>query len=194
MVRICKEVYMEKIFKLGLVLGRFNHIHNGHKQIINASRKVCEKTLILVGSAQESGTLRNPFKLETRQKAIARIYNTDDVIIGALKDYTNEKDISPAWGRYILENVNKDYGKLPDLMIYGKDESRKGWFSDEDSKKFSELIISRDKIKISATELRKYMVDNREEKWREFVPEEIWDMYDELREELMMVECYKNMR
>ena len=38
MVRICKEVYMEKIFELGLVLGRFNHIHNGHKQIINASK------------------------------------------------------------------------------------------------------------------------------------------------------------
>lgn len=185
---------MEKIFKLGLVLGRFNHIHNGHKQIINASRMVCEKTLILVGSAQESGTLRNPFKLETRQKAIARIYNSDDVIIGELKDYTNEKDISPAWGRYILENVNKDYGEIPDLMIYGKDESRKGWFSDEDSQKFSELIISRDKIKISATELRKYMVDDNEEKWRDFVPEEIWDMYDELRDELISVECYKCMR
>ena len=78
-------------------------------------------------------------------------------------------------------------------MIYGKDESRKGWFSDEDSKKFSELIISRDKIKISATELRKYMVDNHEEQWREFVPKEIWDMYDELRKELMMVDFYKNM-
>ena len=184
---------MEKSYKLGLVLGRFNHIHCGHVEIINQSMKLCEKTLVLIGSAQESGTIRNPFKLETRKKALKKIYNDENIIIGELKDYTNENDISPQWGRYILENVEKDYGWIPDLMVYGKDESRKGWFSEEDSQRFSELIVARSKNKISATKLREYMAQNKKEEWKKNVPEEIFDMYDELRDELMKIEFYKNM-
>ena len=174
-----------KKFKLGLVLGRFNHMHNGHVEIIEISRQLCEKTLILIGSASECGTLRNPFKLETRKKVIQKIYgDPDDVVIGALNDMTNEDDICFEWGRYILDNVKQMYGEEPDLMVYGKDESRKGWFSEEDSAKFSEVIVTRDKIKISATQLRKYLIEDNKEEWKKYVPEEIWNMYGELKTEL----------
>ena len=84
---------MEKKFKLGLVLGRFQHLHNGHREIIEISRKLCQKTLILIGSCQESGTLRNPFTFETRKKAIGRIYQEDDILIGGLRDLTKENNI-----------------------------------------------------------------------------------------------------
>ena len=30
-----REDIMEKDYKLGLILGRYNHIHNGHVEIIN---------------------------------------------------------------------------------------------------------------------------------------------------------------
>ena len=184
---------MEKIFKLGLVLGRYNHIHSGHTKIIDQSRKLCQKTLILIGSAQESGTVRNPFKLETRKKTISKVYQTDDVIIGELKDYTNENDISTKWGKYILDNIKKDYKTIPDLMVYGKDDSRNGWFSKEDSQNFSELIVSRNKNNFSATEIRKYMAQDNKKEWKKYVPKEIWDMYDELREELMKIDFYKEL-
>ena len=182
---------MEKKFEFGLVLGRFQCLHKGHQEVIDVARQLCKKTLILIGSSQESGSLRNPFAFGLRKEAIARIYREDDVIIGGLEDMTNEDDICFEWGRYILENVKKQFGVKPDLMVYGKDESRKGWFSEEDSKSFSELIVARDKIKISATELREFLVQNRKEEWKKFVPEEIWDMYDSFREELLKLECYR---
>ena len=185
---------MDKQFEFGVVLGRFNHLHNGHKLVIDISRKLCKKTLILIGSAEKVGTLRNPFKLETRKKVIEKVYHNDDVIIGGLKDLTNEDDISFEWGKYILDNICEMYGSVPDLMVYGKDESRKGWFSADDNNKFSEIIVARDKIKISATELRKYLVYDEKDKWKEYVPKEIWDMYDELRKELMGIECYKKLK
>lgn len=184
---------MEKKFELGLVLGRFQHLHKGHIEIIEISRKLCKKTMILIGSEQESGTLRNPYLFETRKNVISKIYDEEDVIISGLKDMTNENDICFEWGKYILENVEKIYGKKPDLMIYGKDESRKGWFSEEDSKNFSEMIIARNKIEISATKLREYLVQDEKEKWKQYVPEKIWDMYEELREELLKIDCYKKM-
>lgn len=182
---------MEKIFEVGLVLGRFHPMHKGHMEIIDIARKLCKKTMVLVGSAQESGTLRNPFKVETRKKAIHAIYQQEDVIIGELDDMTNENDICFEWGKYILDTVKKKYNLEPDLMVYGKDESRKGWFSEEDSKKFSEVIVARDKIEISATQLRRYLREDKKEEWQKYVPEEIWDMYGELREELLEIECYK---
>lgn len=182
---------MKKEFEFGLVLGRFQTIHKGHKEIIDLTRKLCSNTLILIGSAQESGTLRNPFKLETRKEAIHRVYQQDDVLIGQLDDLTNEDDICFEWGKYILEQVKKMYGKKPDLMVYGKDESRKGWFSEEDAKTFSELVIARNKIEISATKLREFLIEDKKEQWKKYVPEEIWDMYGALRKELLEVEVYK---
>lgn len=179
-------------FEFGLVLGRFHPMHNGHMEIIDISRTLCKKTLILIGSSQESGTLRNPFKIETRENIVRKIYeNCDDILIGHLKDMTNENDISFEWGRYILDNVEKTYGIKPDLMVYGKDESRKGWFSEEDSKTFSELVVEREKIKISATKLREYLAHDNRKEWEKYVPEEIWDMYESLREELLSLDCYK---
>lgn len=182
---------MEKEFEFGLVLGRFQGMHLGHKEIIDIARKLCKKTLILIGSAQESGTLRNPFQLETRKKMVEKIYQEKDVMIGALDDLTNENDISFEWGRYILENVEKMYGQKPDLMVYGKDESRRGWFSEEDSQLFSEILVARKKRNISATELREYLVQDCKEEWKRYVPEEIWDRYDDLREELLKLDCYQ---
>lgn len=178
---------MEKKFEFGLVLGRFHHLHKGHQQIIEMARSLCQKTLILIGSAQESGTLRNPFKVETREAIMCQIYQDDDVMIGTMADMTNENDICFEWGSYILQNVEKMTGKVPDLMVYGKDESRKGWFSEEDSQKFSELIVARDRIDISATKLREFLVQDEKEKWMQYVPEAIWDKYERLREELLQL-------
>lgn len=176
---------MEKNFEFGLVLGRFHPLHNGHKQIIDLTRQLCKKTLILISSSQESGTIRNPFTCKRRREVIERVYQEEDVIIGELQDMTNENDICFEWGKYILDNVEKKYGRIPDLMVYGKDESRKGWFSEEDSQKFSDMIVARNKIAISATQLRKYIVQGNKEEWKKYTPCEIWDMFEVLREELL---------
>ena len=56
-----------KKYNLGLICGRFGPIHKGHQSIINTSIERCDKTLIFVGSAQESGTLRNPFSADFRK-------------------------------------------------------------------------------------------------------------------------------
>lgn len=42
-----------KVFNTGIIVGRFQHIHNGHEKIINIGRSLCETLLIFVGSAGE---------------------------------------------------------------------------------------------------------------------------------------------
>ena len=100
---------------------------------------------------------------------------------------TNENDISFEWGDYLLENATKKANQKPDLMIYGKDESRKGWFREEAVKDITELVVSRNKIKVSATYLRELIEKDDFENWSQFVPKEIHKFYPELSQELLKI-------
>ena len=122
---------------------------------------------------------------------VKEIYPDDNVIVHGLLDLTNENDISAEWGRYLLDNVYNIIGKLPDVMIYGNDESRSGWFAPEDIKDVMEIVVPRSEIPISATELRQLMVDNNWLKWYEYHSPELYKHYYGLRLELMNCACYK---
>lgn len=65
---------MKKSFELGLVLGRFQAFHKGHEFIIDKAVEFCDNVCVLVGSSQESGTLKNPFSYETRERLLKKIY------------------------------------------------------------------------------------------------------------------------
>lgn len=183
---------MEKEFELCLILGRYNHFHNGHKMLVDMAKKISKKVLILIGSSQEFGTIRNPYKVELRKELIENIYEEDEnIIIATLKDLTNENDISFEWGDYLLKEASKIAGMKPDLMIYGKDESRNGWFRKDAVKDITEIVVSREKIKISATRLRKLLVLDNFEEWSKYVPEELHKYYSRLRENLLEINAYK---
>ena len=109
-----------KPYDTGLIVGRFQTLHIGHQSLIDTGIKLCDRVLVLVGSAQECGTERNPLNINTRTKMLKEVYG-DQIMIYAIADMTNEDDIRPEWGRFLLENVDRYIYKAPDLMIYGND-------------------------------------------------------------------------
>lgn len=180
-----------KPYDVGLICGRFQTFHKGHEKLIDTGRMLCDRLLILIGSAQECGTERNPFNISTRMKMLKAIYGDDpNIMIYGLSDMTNENDICPEWGRYLLDNVDRYIYKNPEVMIYGNDESRSNWFDKKDLKNTTELIINRSELPISATMLRNFMVEDNRKAWMELVNPKLHKMYDELRNELMTVEFY----
>ena len=183
----------EKNFNLGVVCGRFGHIHNAHVLLIESSIKLCEKTLILVGSAQESKTLRNPFTIETRIKAIKEVFNVksgESIMVRGINDLTNEFDVTAKWGKYVKSQVERYCNKFADLMVYGNDELRGKWFDLEDIANTAELIIPRNSNSVSATKVRGLLLMDKKDLWEEYTPESIHFMYNKLREELMSVPVY----
>ena len=95
-------------FDMGVTIGRFGHVQLGHNSLFDMSMMLCRRTYVIVGSAQERGTLRNPFTVETRIKAIRECYPgvpESKLIIGGLNDMTNELDINTDWGKYLKENI-----------------------------------------------------------------------------------------
>lgn len=183
---------MTKPYDVGLIVGRFQTLHKGHEKLIETGLMLCDRLLILIGSSQECGTERNPLNINTRTKMLRMIYGDNpNIMIYGLPDLTNENDIRPEWGRYLLDNADRYIYKNPEIMIYGNDESRSAWFAKEDLKNTTELIINRSELPISATMLRQYMVDDDRKAWMALVNPKLHKMYDEIRAELMTVDFYK---
>lgn len=184
----------DRAYDTGLLVGRFQTFHKGHQKLVETGLLLCDRLLVLVGSAQECGTERNPLNIETRIQMIRAVYPDDSrVMIYALSDLSNENDIRPEWGRYVLENVDRYIYKAPELMIYGNDESRSRWFDTEDIKDTSEFIVNRGALPISATMLRELMVKDNRREWMKWVDPKLHKMYDRLHNELMSVPFYQEM-
>lgn len=147
---------MDKMYDLGLVLGRFQMLHNGHCDIIKNALALCNRVVVFVGSSQEEGTPKNPFGFIIRKQMISKCfeeeYRTGKLFILGLPD-TNVGNNSQ-WGKYVLDEFEKHFGRKPDLYITGAEKERASWFAERDAPDMSELRISRTVNKVTATEVR----------------------------------------
>ncbi|MGG1263749.1 adenylyltransferase/cytidyltransferase family protein [Brevibacillus laterosporus] len=185
----------EKPFKFGFMIGRFQHMHIGHEHVINKALSICENLLILVGSSQESGTLRNPFDALTRIDIIKKVYE-NRVMVGFIPDLTNENDHSYEWGDFVLKSVNQwktifGISSAPDLMVYGNDEERNSWFRPESVEKISHLKLSRGVIDISATKMRQLIMDDDQLLWAEYANPKIHRYFSRLQDKLNAIPEYQ---
>ena len=184
---------MNKPYDTGLLVGRFQTFHKGHQKLVETGLMLCDRLLILVGSSQECGTERNPLNIQTRVEMIRNVYPTERVMVYGLADLTDETDIRPEWGRYVLENTDRYIYKAPEIMIYGNDEARSRWFAVDDIKHTSELIVNRAELPVSATMLRELMVKDERREWMKWVDPKLHKLYDRLRNEMMTVPYYQEM-
>lgn len=51
-------------YDLAVVIGRFQPFHEGHQPLIETALKMSNNVLVLVGSAQQAPTIKNPFSFE----------------------------------------------------------------------------------------------------------------------------------
>lgn len=177
-----------KPYDLALYVGRFQPLHLGHISAIETALKICDRVLVLVGSAQESGTVRNPFDTQTRMELIKEVFG-DKVIVKPLTDLTNENDVNEEWGKYLMGYVKRLMGKAPDIMVYG-DEDVKGWFSDEEMKDTMRIVLPRARVDISATEIREFLLRNDRAKFIQYTHSKTHKHFDTLRGELLSTEPY----
>lgn len=183
----------KKLYELGLVLGRFGHEHLDHENLINTSITLCEKTLILVGSAQEFGTLRNPFDIDTRISIIKDIHplTEDTLIIRGINDLKNEFNNDVSWGKFVKSEVERHMGKFADLIIYGNDPIKRTWFDQNDILNTSELFVPRGYDSLSATYVRGLLTIGDKDNWKKATSPRIHNRYEELREKLLAVPAYQ---
>ena len=183
----------EDIFKYGLIVGRFQHIHIGHEKLINIGLKLCSKLLVFIGSANQEVGGRNPYTYEYRKSLFEIIYKDEiesgKLIIAPLNDWEDSTVLSPKWGEYVLDNAKKILGEFPNCIIYGKDKDIFKCFSKETVKNISEVYVDRNSLLISATKMREFLTQDNKEKWMKYADSKIHYKYDELKEKLDKLCC-----
>lgn len=168
---------MEKAFSLGILVGRFQMLHAGHEMMIRTALATCERVALFVGSSQESGTEKNPFSYALREKMLRTMFGTA-IEIYPLPDIGVGNN--GTWGDYVLQNVEKSCGCMPELLVSGREERRLDWFDSEKGKTVAELYIPKT-IDISASNLRAFLIADDYEGWAGFVSPALHPMYPELR-------------
>jgi len=165
----------KKKYGLGIIVGRFQILHKGHSEIINKATELCDEVGILVGSSQESGTYKNPFSYDERKEFLLsafpdiKIYPLPDIGVGNCKE----------WGDYVLKNVEKHFGRRPDVFISGDEQRRESWFSDETA----EINIPKT-IDISASKMKEFIIDANKTKWDEYIEPALLGRYEFMQEKI----------
>ena len=172
---------LKKPYKFGILVGRFQTLHKGHEDMINAALSVCEKVGVFVGSSQECGTNKNPFSYDTRKEMLNRVFG-DKIDVFPLPDIGVGN--VPEWGDYVIKNVVDAVGYPPDLFISGKEERRATWLAGKSGEKTAELYIPKT-IDISASKLREYMIQDDIDNWKKYSNESLFDMFGDLRKQLI---------
>ena len=170
-----------KPYKLGITVGRFQTFHTGHEYMLGKATELCDTVGVLVGSAQESGTLKNPFDYETRERILKTVFG-DSIKVYPLADIGVGNNC--AWGEYVLKNVLELFGEYPDLLVSGKEARRLDWFDSENGLEISELYVPKI-IDISATQMRDHFIDNNFEEWKKYTNPKLWGEYNALRKAVL---------
>ena len=179
---------MEYKHKVGLYIGRFQPFHKGHKSIVEAALKQCDRLVIGIGSSQEERTKRNPFSYKEREQMILRSFLAEElysrIIIIPIPDRTEYSD-DASWGQYVLDCVWQLVGLRPSINFSGREQCRSTWFEGID---IEEVIIERNIIPFSATELRQAIINDDEAKFFHMTPSMLWLRYDQMRGIILEVE------
>ena len=171
---------MNKKYELGIIVGRFQVLHLGHIDMIDQALTLCNEVGILIGSSQESGTLKNPLTYEKRCEVIHSIYG-DSVKTFPLPDI-GVGNVS-AWGDYVLENVKIFFGRLPDVLVSGEEDRRTSWLNDDSG--IDEVFVPKT-IDISATQMIQYLIEDDRASWKKYIDPRFYPMYEELRQIVIM--------
>lgn len=80
---------LNQSYDLCVFIGRFQPFHRAHQGVVEAGLRQAGRVLVLVGSANEPRTLRNPFTAEERMAMIQGAFSGDPrVAVAALEDST----------------------------------------------------------------------------------------------------------
>lgn len=151
------------MIKYGVFLARFQPLHNGHLYMIEKALKECDKVLIVMGSSNKEGMLRNPFGLDIRKywirNSIQSLSDFHRIEFCELPDWSTESDKSEIkqWGHYLYYNIVSRIQQKHFSIYYSDDVSIiQNWFDDEVSHYITIEHVERSNVfdGLSATKIR----------------------------------------
>ena len=167
-----------KKYNHSFMIARFQPFHNGHKSIIDKMLNESENITIILGSAQEYGTEKNPLNVNQRQNLIEKIYGKkENMKILSLNDIDCDIDY---WYNYVLKFLKEKVPNFGFPNAYYCGDMENGHYYNKGE--FIIEVVNRENQKgfkkISATEIRS-MIKKHDDNWKNYIPKEIIHLIEE---------------
>lgn len=155
------------MFDYLVFIGRFQPFHLAHLQMVNIALKKSKSVILVLGSAQNERTLKNPFLAKEREEMILLNFNSEQrkrIIFAYSVDVYNDTK----WVEQVKSQVNAKIKQPAKIGLIG-------YFKDDSSyylKLFSEwTLVQLDSLEncLSATPLRHAFLDGKIE--TKFLPD-----------------------
>ncbi|NCS91913.1 MAG: nicotinamide-nucleotide adenylyltransferase [Candidatus Altiarchaeum hamiconexum] len=156
-----------------LFVGRFQPLHPGHiKAIIEISKKY--EVIVVVGSAQENYTAKNPFTAGERAEMIIREENFKNLNLNVIpvSDINNHT----IWVKYIISLLPKFD------IVYTRNPLTKILFEKEGFEVTAQKIYTDEYGKIySGTNIRNEILNKHENIWKKMISESAYKFIKEIK-------------
>jgi nicotinamide-nucleotide adenylyltransferase len=145
----------------GLLIGRYQPFHNGHLEVIKEISEYpdCDELVLVIGSAQESHTLDNPFSAGERLLMIDRSLKSEGIENYFLIPIT---DIN----RYAVWVSHVESLVPPIDIVYTNNQLTRRLFKEKGYTVKAPKIYDREQF--SGTKIRNMMINNKD--WSALVP------------------------
>lgn len=126
---------MSKKYKLAVLIGRHEPVHNGHLANMKQAADIADHVLVLVGSAYQPRTIKNPFTYQERLLMIEWSFNEINVdpskytVVG-LNDYVYNDNKWIQDVQSIVDKTAKDLGfaESSDIAVLGHEKDSSSWY------------------------------------------------------------------
>jgi len=146
----------------GLIVGRFQPFHKGHLAAIRESLRQCDDLIVVIGSAEDSHTDKNPFTAGERYQMVLSSLTSAErsrVMIIPVRDVNRYS----VWATHIESYVP------PFDIVFSNSDLTKSLFAEAGFQVRKTKAYSPGTY--SATEIRRRIVSG--EKWEHLVPEHV---------------------
>ncbi len=171
-VKVIPEGTLAKRFIRALYVGRFQPFHLGHLEAVRYILRNADEIIIVVGSAQESHTLENPFTAGERAYMIRIALN--EAGVDPAKYYiipVIDLDVHGIWVSHVCSYVPKFD------VVYSNEPLTRRLFIESGFKVESIPFFRRNVC--SATEIRRRMLAGVN--WEELLPKSVADFIKEIK-------------
>ncbi len=169
-----KGFFMFK-YKHGFCIIRCQPFHIGHNRLIEKMMAECEHGTVLIGSAQESGTEKNPLAYFVRKKMVQNVWRHNEAY-NRLRIIGVKDDISIPWNYNVLETIRKEQSEIctPDVMYVGT--QKEYLFFAHDVPHVEICSRTTQNFPFLSGNMVRDMIVLEDERWKNFVHPENYDL------------------
>lgn len=145
-------------YKLAVVIGRFQPLHNGHLELLDKAYELADEVLVLIGSSHQPRNLKNPFTFCERASMIYEQYPEKVTYISPIQDHKYDDvrwqvDVNGV----IDDHITMTNARRSEVVVVGHVKDDSSWYLKE-FPLFAYVEVP-DTTKINATYIRKWYFD-----------------------------------